>query len=115
MTARGFTLFDTAIGQCGIAWGERGIVGLQLPSMFRRAGLVPQPPYESAAVIYEGRVRAEMSAGIVRSMMPTLTAAGVDPTDIDIDTLADRLYAEGGDDQISALGPMIGVWARKPE
>jgi methylated-DNA-[protein]-cysteine S-methyltransferase len=31
MTARGFTLFDTAIGQCGIAWGERGIVGLQLP------------------------------------------------------------------------------------
>jgi len=27
----GFTLFDTAIGRCGIAWGERGIVGLQLP------------------------------------------------------------------------------------
>ena len=26
-----FTLFDTAIGACGIAWGERGIVGLQLP------------------------------------------------------------------------------------
>src|SRR5262249_31866643 len=27
----GFTLFDTAIGTCGIAWGERGVVGLQLP------------------------------------------------------------------------------------
>lgn len=26
-----FTLFDTAIGRCGIAWGERGVVGLQLP------------------------------------------------------------------------------------
>jgi methylated-DNA-[protein]-cysteine S-methyltransferase len=26
-----FTLFDTAIGACGIAWGVRGIVGLQLP------------------------------------------------------------------------------------
>lgn len=90
------------------------LVGLQLPSTFRRAGLVPQPPYESAAVLYEGRVRAEMSAGMVRSMMPTLMAAGVYPTEIDIDTLADRLYAEGGDDQISALGPMIGVWARKP-
>jgi len=25
------TLFDTAIGRCGIAWGERGIVGVQLP------------------------------------------------------------------------------------
>ena len=31
MTARGFTLFDTAIGQCGIAWGECGVVGVQLP------------------------------------------------------------------------------------
>ena len=27
----GFTLFDTAIGRCGIAWGPRGIVALQLP------------------------------------------------------------------------------------
>lgn len=31
MTAPGFTLFDTAIGRCGIAWGERGIVAVQLP------------------------------------------------------------------------------------
>jgi methylated-DNA-[protein]-cysteine S-methyltransferase len=27
----GFALFDTAIGWCGIAWGARGIVGVQLP------------------------------------------------------------------------------------
>jgi methylated-DNA-[protein]-cysteine S-methyltransferase len=31
MAADGFALFDTAIGRCAIAWGERGIVGLQLP------------------------------------------------------------------------------------
>ena len=31
MTAHGFTFFDTSIGRCGIAWGERGIVGVQLP------------------------------------------------------------------------------------
>jgi methylated-DNA-[protein]-cysteine S-methyltransferase len=30
-TERGFTLFDTAIGRCGIVWGRRGIVGVQLP------------------------------------------------------------------------------------
>ncbi len=30
--ARGFALFDTAIGPCGIAWGERGVVGVQLPA-----------------------------------------------------------------------------------
>jgi O-6-methylguanine DNA methyltransferase len=31
MTAYGFTLFDTPVGRCGIAWGEGGIVGIQLP------------------------------------------------------------------------------------
>jgi len=31
MTTHGFSLFDTAIGRCGIAWGERGIVGVHLP------------------------------------------------------------------------------------
>jgi methylated-DNA-[protein]-cysteine S-methyltransferase len=31
MTVYGFTLFDTAIGRCGIAWGAHGIAGLQLP------------------------------------------------------------------------------------
>lgn len=25
------TLFDTAIGRCGIAWGPRGVIGVQLP------------------------------------------------------------------------------------
>jgi methylated-DNA-[protein]-cysteine S-methyltransferase len=31
MTDHRFTVFDTAIGSCGIAWGERGIVAVQLP------------------------------------------------------------------------------------
>lgn len=31
MTMKGFALFDTAIGRCGIAWGERGVLGVQLP------------------------------------------------------------------------------------
>ena len=31
MTGHGFTLFETSIGRCGIAWSIRGIVGLQLP------------------------------------------------------------------------------------
>ncbi|MGH7316569.1 MAG: methylated-DNA--[protein]-cysteine S-methyltransferase [Candidatus Rokuibacteriota bacterium] len=28
---RGFALFDTAIGRCGIAWTGRGVAGVQLP------------------------------------------------------------------------------------
>jgi methylated-DNA-[protein]-cysteine S-methyltransferase len=31
MTTPGFALFDTVIGRCGIAWGSRGVVGVQLP------------------------------------------------------------------------------------
>src|SRR5262245_32253800 len=31
MTASGFALFDTAIGRCGVAWGEGGVAGIQLP------------------------------------------------------------------------------------
>ena len=49
------TLFDTAIGRCGIAWGPRGVTAFQLPEptdagtlrrMFRRGWVVPQgvPP-----------------------------------------------------------------------
>jgi len=35
-TAHGFALFETALGPCGIIWGERGIVGLQLPEAGKR-------------------------------------------------------------------------------
>lgn len=31
MTQQHFTLFDTAIGACAIAWSARGLIGVQLP------------------------------------------------------------------------------------
>ena len=31
-TVQSFTLFDTAIGACAIAWGEGGVAGVQLPA-----------------------------------------------------------------------------------
>ncbi len=31
MSGRAYTIFDTSIGRCGIAWGHAGIVGVQLP------------------------------------------------------------------------------------
>lgn len=31
MTTLGYRLFDTAIGHCGIAWGEHGVTGVRLP------------------------------------------------------------------------------------
>lgn len=37
MAAQSFALFDTEIGCCGIAWGARGVVGVQLPERHDRA------------------------------------------------------------------------------
>ncbi|MEA2687769.1 MAG: methylated-DNA-[protein]-cysteine S-methyltransferase, partial [Candidatus Eremiobacteraeota bacterium] len=53
MTAQGFALFDTSIGQCAIAWNVRGIAGAQLPErnqaatrarMLRRLPGAPEQP-----------------------------------------------------------------------
>src|SRR5215213_4502045 len=31
MSGRGYCIFDTMIGRCGIAWGPAGVIGVQLP------------------------------------------------------------------------------------
>jgi methylated-DNA-[protein]-cysteine S-methyltransferase len=31
MSGLGYTVFDTSVGRCGIAWGELGVLGVQLP------------------------------------------------------------------------------------
>src|SRR5271156_97395 len=31
MSGRGYSIFDTGIGRCGIAWGDFGVLGVQLP------------------------------------------------------------------------------------
>ncbi|WP_201837814.1 methylated-DNA--[protein]-cysteine S-methyltransferase [Microvirga zambiensis] len=40
--AASYTLFETAIGLCGLAWNERGIIGFQLPEddAFRMQGRI---------------------------------------------------------------------------
>ncbi|WP_372524710.1 methylated-DNA--[protein]-cysteine S-methyltransferase [Piscinibacter sp.] len=46
MRTLGFAHFDTAIGRCGIAWGERGVVGVQLP---QSNGDATRPPRRDLA------------------------------------------------------------------
>ena len=74
----GYALFETAIGDCGVAWGERGVVGLWLPdsgrdSLRRRIArripdareLPPTPPIrqavESIQELFAGR-RPDLSS-----------------------------------------------------
>lgn len=51
MSSIGYTLFDTAVGRCGIAWSERGISAIMLPEsddeatrkrLLRRVGSAPE-------------------------------------------------------------------------
>jgi methylated-DNA-[protein]-cysteine S-methyltransferase len=53
MPATGFSLFDTAIGACGIAWGPQGLAGVQLPeanSALTRARMQRRFPRTGEAV-----------------------------------------------------------------
>lgn len=57
-TEPGYTVFDSAIGRCGLAWGPHGITGVQLPEASEQAmwdtlaeahpGVAAGPPPEPA-------------------------------------------------------------------
>jgi methylated-DNA-[protein]-cysteine S-methyltransferase len=81
--ARGFALFETAIGTCGIAWGAHGIAGIQLPESggpdqtrrrllrrFAAAREMPPPPDVQQTV--DGIV------ALLRGEAPDLTSARLD-------------------------------------
>ena len=88
MTAGGFALFDTAIGSCGIAWGERGLLGVQLPEAsaartrarlrlrFPAAREAPAPPPVQRAI--EGLVALLLGEAIDLSAV-ALDMDGVPP------------------------------------
>lgn len=95
MTALGFTLFDTAVGRCGIVWGEHGIVGLQLPeSSDDKARSRVTKRFPSAA-------ESEPPAEACKAINLIVALLGSEPSDLseialDMDRLADfeqRVYA----------------------
>lgn len=75
--AFGYALFDTSIGRCGIAWGRRGVVAVQLPErddaatrarLLRRAPAASEalPPPEIACAV--GDIRA-LLGGTARDLL----------------------------------------------
>ena len=83
MTAA-FTLFPTAIGPCGIAWGDLGILGLQLPEADEpqaRARMLRRFPAAcEAAPPPEVRRTIDGIAGLLRGEPSDLSAAELDLT-----------------------------------
>lgn len=86
MSSQEFSLFDTAVGRCGIAWGEHGIIGVQLPERHEsatRARLqrrypdareVPPPPHVRQAI--------EAIAGLLRGERVDLSVFALDMADV---------------------------------
>ncbi len=82
MIAHGFTLFDTAIGRCAIAWSGRGILAVQLPEADERktrARLIRRFPQAHEAPPPPAVARAlEGIAALLRGERIDLSAVALD-------------------------------------
>ncbi|HZO32610.1 MAG TPA: methylated-DNA--[protein]-cysteine S-methyltransferase [Chloroflexota bacterium] len=81
-TVRGFTLFETPIGTCGIAWGPDGIVGIHLPereaSETRRRLHRRFPDAQEAAPPAEVQEAIDGIVALLRGEATDLTAVVLD-------------------------------------
>ena len=82
MSGAGFTLFETAIGRCGIAWSGRGVVGVQLPEAREaetRARLLRRAPdARDAAPPAAVRSALDGIVALLRGERSDLTAVALD-------------------------------------
>jgi methylated-DNA-[protein]-cysteine S-methyltransferase len=82
MTASSFALFDTAIGRCGIAWGKRGVAGVQLPEAVEaetRTRMLHRFPTAGEAVPpAEVRQAIERMTALLRGETSDLSAVTLD-------------------------------------
>ncbi len=82
MTGHAFALFETPLGPCGIAWGERGIALLQLPEA--TAGKTRDKMLERLPEAAEKRPPRDIKAAIT-SIVSLLDGKKVDLTDLPLD------------------------------
>ena len=71
MAGRGYTIFDSTIGRCGIAWGTSGIVAVQLPEAreieTRRRMLRQYPDARELRPSLNAQIAIEGIAALLRS------------------------------------------------
>ncbi|MCC8953372.1 methylated-DNA--[protein]-cysteine S-methyltransferase [Bradyrhizobium sp. Pear77] len=86
MAGRGYTIFDTAIGRCGIAWGEAGVAGVQLPELreieTRKRLFQHYPDARELRPSEEIEVAIEGIAAILRGGNADLTGVALDMSGI---------------------------------
>ncbi len=102
-----FTLFDTAIGRCAIAWNVRGIVGLQLPERdddAMRARLLRRHPGASEAAPPEAVVRA------IEGIIAVVAGEPRDLADVvlDLSGVPELIAAQLGEPDARGVGEAMG-------
>lgn len=98
--------------------GVHSRMGMRLFGLMRRAGLAPSTEIDMLVPIQEGPDGALFStlASVVRSQIPAIVASGVaTETEIDIDTLEERMIADAPADGVVGYFNLghVSVWARK--
>ncbi len=90
-------------------------IGLRLRSIFADAGLpAPAMHLDAAAGGGPDWPGYEYMARLIRTILPQITKLGVaTEDDVEIDTLADRLRAEIGDDGAAVTWGFITAWAQR--
>jgi 2-polyprenyl-3-methyl-5-hydroxy-6-metoxy-1,4-benzoquinol methylase len=90
-------------------------IGLRLRSIFAEAGLAaPAMHLDAAAGGGPDWPGYQYMARLVRTIQPQITKLGVaTEEDVEIDTLADRLHAEIGDDGAAVTWGFITAWAQR--
>lgn len=88
-------------------------IGFDLPSIFEQAGLTVES-IRAEAIILGQNTHYPLST-IVRAMLPRIIQHGVaTETEIDIETLDQRLKAERPSSTVYVSDMAFGIWARKP-
>ena len=84
--AYGFALFETSIGSCGVVWGGKGLLGLQLPEADEtrtRARVLRRWPQARETVPPAGVQRAlDRIAALLRGEAADLSAIPLDMKDV---------------------------------
>ena len=86
MAGCGYSIFDTAVGRCGIAWGDRGIIGVQLPEVreieTRRRMLRQYPDARELAPPPNVEMAIDGIAALLRGEAADLSAVALDMSGI---------------------------------
>jgi methylated-DNA-[protein]-cysteine S-methyltransferase len=95
MAGRGYTIFDSGVGRCGIAWGPLGVIGVQLPEAreidTRRRLFQLYPDARELAAPLNVEIAIEGIAALLRGGASDLSEVTLDMTGIP--AFNQRVYA----------------------